>query len=506
MTSFIPSPQQQQYFDWISNGSGSALLEAVAGSGKTTTLIQGLKLMKGDIFFGAYNKKIAEEIASKTSGLPLPGHLNVATMHSAGFSIWRRQAPRVKVDQNKVTGIFNSLIPNDSSEHELLSPVVQLVSLAKQAAFGAVRIASEHDWLNLVDHFSVDCREREDVVVALAKKILAASIAADTEIIDFDDMILAPLVHKCKCPKQYDWVLIDEAQDTNASRRALALLMLKRGGRLVAVGDPHQAIYGFTGADSDALELIASAVSAIRIPLTVSYRCPQTVTALARTWVNHIESHPSASKGSVQQLKSHELLYTEAHPGDAILCRFNAPIIGLAYGFIAEGIPAKIEGRDIGKNLQALARRWRVKTPSVLIDKLAEYQDRETTKLRVRQKESLAVAVEDKVRCLLVLIDRCVRLDSNVKDIVSAVCAEIDNLFGDNVGKEFVLFSTIHKSKGREWKRVFWLQSEPPKWVRKDWERQTELNLNYVACTRAMSELYLVPAPLKGEAKMREAV
>jgi DNA helicase-2/ATP-dependent DNA helicase PcrA len=502
MTPFIPSPQQQQYFDWIQNASGSALLEAVAGSGKTTTLIQGLRLMKGDIFFGAYNKKIAEEIASKAPNL---SNLNVATMHSAGFSIWRRSAPRVKVDQNKCTGLFNSMVPNDSTDHELLSPVIQLVSLAKQAAFGAVRVASEHDWLNLVDHFSVDCREQEDKVVALAKRILAASINDDVNTIDFDDMILAPLIHKCKSVKQYDWVLIDEAQDTNASRRALALLMLKRGGRLVAVGDPHQAIYGFTGADSDALELIAQAVSAVRIPLTVSYRCPQTVTALARTWVNHIESHPAAPQGSVTKLASHDLLYTQAHPGDAILCRFNAPIIGLAYGFIAEGVPAKIEGRDIGNNLKVLARRWRVKTPSVLIDKLAEYQDRETTKLRVRQKESLAVAVEDKVRCLQVLIERCVRLDPQVKDIVSAVCAEIDNLFGDNVGKEFVLFSTIHKSKGREWARVFWLQSEPPKWVRKDWEHQTEKNLSYVACTRAMSELYLVPTPPKGEAKMREA-
>jgi hypothetical protein len=53
---FVPSLQQQSFFDWINTGSGSCVLEAVAGSGKTTTLIEALKLMKGTIFFGAYNK------------------------------------------------------------------------------------------------------------------------------------------------------------------------------------------------------------------------------------------------------------------------------------------------------------------------------------------------------------------------------------------------------------------------------------------------------------------
>ena len=496
MSTFSPSPQQQQYFDWITQSTGSAILSAVAGSGKTTTLIQGLALMKGDIFFGAYNKKIAEEIQAKAPKLP---NLNVATMHSAGFSIWRRVARNVKVDQNKCTGIFNALFPDDSDDRQLQGPVLQLVSLGKQAAFGAINTPSHSSYCDLIDHFSVDCHNREDRVIDLAVKVLAQSDKDDVDLIDFDDMIRAPLLHKCKSVKQYDWVLIDEAQDTNASRRALALLMLKRGGRLVAVGDPHQAIYGFTGADSDALDLIATAVSAIQIPLTVSYRCPQAVTELARTWVDHIQSTPTAPQGEVIKLQHADDLFKEAKVGDAVLCRFNVPIIGLAYRFIAEGVPAKIEGRDIGKNLQALARRWRVKSPQVFLEKLGTFQDKECSKLRIRQKESLAVAVEDKVRCLQVLVQRALKLDPGCSDVVTAVCSMIDELFGDNVGPNVVLFSTIHKSKGREWTRVFWLQTEAPKWVRKDWERQTELNLNYVACTRSMDQLFLVPVLVKEE-------
>jgi superfamily I DNA/RNA helicase len=311
--------------------------------------------MSGSIFFGAYNKKIAEEIKAKAPNLP---NLNVSTMHAAGFSIWRQAAKNVRVDADKVNKIFLKMVPK--SDNDLVGAVCQLVSLAKQAGFGAVHSPTDSHWMDLIDHYNVDCLDQDAKVLDLAKMILAESNRMNTETIDFDDMILAPLLARCKA-KEYDWVLIDEAQDTNASRRALALLMLKRGGRMVAVGDPHQAIYGFTGADSDSLDLIAQAVSAVRIPLTVSYRCPKSVTALARTWVDHILSHPDAPEGSVVNLQNHSDLFSHVAAGDAILCRFNAPLVGLVYQFISKGISARIEGRDIGANLKNIVKRFKVK-------------------------------------------------------------------------------------------------------------------------------------------------
>ena len=491
MALFNPSPQQARYFNWITDGKGSALLEAVAGSGKTTTLIEGLELMKGDIFFGAYNKKICEEIKTKAPSLQ---GLNISTMHAAGFAIWRRVANRVQVDGDKVGKIWSRMVPK--TDNDLMGPVCQLVSLAKQAAFGAVLTATDNDWMDLIDHFNVDCLDQDDKAVDLAKMILAENNRTNTETIDFDDMILAPLLARCKA-KEYDWVLIDEAQDTNASRRALALLMLKRGGRMVAVGDPHQAIYGFTGADSDSLDLIAEAVSACRIPLTVSYRCPKKVTELARTWVNHIQSHPSAIEGHVSSLKDFDAIYGAAQAGDAILCRFNAPLVQMVYTFISQGIPARIEGRDIGANLKNIVKRFKVKRAEILLDKLTEYQERETSKLRMKQKESLAVAVADKIKCIQVLVARVTQINPTCTDYPFAVCTEIDKLFGDNVRGNEILLSTIHKSKGREWQRVFFIQTGAPKWIRKDWENQQEINLQYVAVTRSQKELYLVPAPKK---------
>jgi superfamily I DNA/RNA helicase len=64
--------------------------------------------------------------------------------------------------------------------------------------------------------------------------------------------------------------------------------------------------------------------------------------------------------------------------------------------------------------------------------------------------------------------------------------------------------SSIHKSKGREWRRVFWLGMaafQPSKYARKDWQIVQERNLQYVAGTRAMAELVHVHVTGNSEAK-----
>ena len=491
---FTPSPQQFSFYDWIENGEGSCVLEAVAGAGKTSTLINGLNLMTGTIFFGAYNKKIAEEIANRA---PKRDGLFISTMHAAGFKAWRRMAPNVKVDSNKCRDIFRDAASRNPQYTEFEGAVLSLVSYAKQAAVGVTSAINDNSvWIKLIEHFDVETAENDNIVIALSKKLLQKSIEADTKVIDFDDMIYAPLIHKVRC-YEHDWVLIDEAQDTNAARRALALMMLKRGGRLVAVGDRHQAIYGFTGADADALDLIGNAVNAKQMPLTVTYRCPKAVVTYAQQYVNHIQAHESAADGVVRNLLDTEKLVDVAKPGDAILCRFNAPIITTAYSFIAAGVPAKVEGREIGAGLKSLARRWKIKSYTALLDNLDKYREREVAKFRAKEQESRAAGVEDKVECLKVIVARVMKIDPKPFNAVDRVCTEIDTIFGDNVGNECVLLSTIHKSKGREWKKVFWLQTGPSKWARKDWELQQETNLCYVATTRAIEELVLCQTEVK---------
>lgn len=504
--SFIPSIQQKDFFDWIATGNGSCVLEAVAGAGKTTTLIEALKLMTGNIFFGAYNKKIAEEIQARA---PQKDGLSISTMHAAGFKYWRRASSKVRVDNDKCRNIFRELTFRDMQYGMLEGPVLALVSYAKQAAVGVkltvgVSKDSSDDqvWLDLIQHFDVETydqrRDQDNTadVIRLAKDVFLASTGRNSIEVDFDDMIFAPLYHNVRI-FGHDWVLIDEAQDTNASRRELALRMLKKGGRLVAVGDRHQAIYGFTGADADALDLIGAATSAKKLPLTITYRCPKLVVQYAQQWVSHIHAHESAPDGAVIEMPRDTDVSTVAKVGDAILCRYNAPLIKHVYAFIAAGIPARVEGRDIGNGLKALARRWKVKTIASLLDKLDIYADREIAKFTQKEQVSRADAVADKVQCLKVIIDRVQQIDPFTNTPVERVITEIDKIFGAEGNGPVVLLSSIHKSKGREWKNVIWLVAPPSPYAKQQWEVDQETNLNYVAATRAQHTLITIPIDKK---------
>ena len=127
------SPQQQAVFDWVSKGRGSAFVEAVAGAGKTTTIIEACKAMRGYVAFAAYNKKIASEIEAKAAEHALGNRVSVGTFHRFGFSAWRKVAPRAKLDAR---GKQDAITADLAIPAEFCDFVHKLVSLAKNSAVG----------------------------------------------------------------------------------------------------------------------------------------------------------------------------------------------------------------------------------------------------------------------------------------------------------------------------------------------------------------------------------
>ncbi len=326
------------------------------------------------------------------------------------------------------------------------------------------------------------------------------------DLIDFDDMIYLPVVNKSMRVWQNDWLQCDECQDTNNARRALARKMLRPGGRAVFVGDPAQSVYGFVGADCDAMELIKKDFGCIELPLTISYRCPRSVVREAQALVSHIEASDTAPEGVVRSCRQADLLPT-VQPGeingnratrippvetltaqDAILCRKTAPLVSLAFALIRAGMPCHVEGREIGAGLIALTKRWKgIKTATALRTKLEEYRDRETAKLMAKGAETRAEALADRVECLLVLSEGC--------DTVACIQEKVERLFAD--GAPTLTLSTCHRAKGREWSRVFILgryEYMPSPWARQEWQIEQERNLIYVAITRAKHELVYATA------------
>ncbi len=276
---FTPSLQQQDFLRAVDDPNGGSLIVVAGpGSGKTATLIKGMARMRGSIFAGAYNTKMAKELKERTSGL---AGVKAGTFHSAGFGTLRQAIDvRGEPDGKKVRKLVDQYILDKGRVdlNEVATCVTACVSMAKQRGIGALREFPDVDatWIEMIDHFGLDedlpegYEDRMDIVVKFSRVVLQRSntAAKTTGIIDFDDMIYLPLLWNLRFT-QKDWVLVDEAQDTNPTRRAMARKMLKPGGRLVAVGDPRQAIYGFSGADNDALDQITRDFNATEMPLTV---------------------------------------------------------------------------------------------------------------------------------------------------------------------------------------------------------------------------------------------
>jgi superfamily I DNA/RNA helicase len=513
------SPQQEAVISWVKKAQAGLLttraliLVARAGAGKTFTLMATTEVLEGEGFIGAYNKAIADEIKAKlvSKGLD-PRRVNAGTLHSAGMIAWRRIARDVKVERDKVQLIIDALIADlvkkaqvaDSFERaekyrakaatakDLSSFVRKAVSLAKQRAFGFMHSYEDASkWFDLIDHFGLedDLEFEADMeeAVRLCIHVFKTSVSQDRDLIDYDDMILAPLIHNARMwPK--DFVLIDEAQDTNPARRALAIKMLKpKTGILIAVGDPAQAIYGFTGADSDAMDLIKQQLNSDTLPLNVTYRCPKAVVAVAQQWVPDITAHESAPEGLVRVIDETEFANECFRPEDAILCRNTKPLAELAFSLIRRGVACHVEGREIGNGLLQLARKWKIRTLNALSNKLRDYREKETQRFAAKGQEQKAAQVEDKVDTLNCLIAKLV---ADGKTDINDLTTLINELFTD--GGRTLTLSTVHKSKGREWDRVYLLGRNaymPSKWARKEWQQEQEANLCYVAVTRAKAEL-----------------
>lgn len=496
-----PTIQQQAFLDALLETTSNLALIARAGCGKTSTILMAVSALVQrfphlEILVCAFNKAIAAEVATK---LKAAGHadwkkVQASTLHAMGFNLLRFVFKNVKVDDKKVRNLIDA--QNSAVYVEYRDQIAQLVRFAKQAGFGFfpdLPISNTQAWHDLADHYDVNGLEdtslADDLVMA-AQHVYKLSLA-QTDVVDFDDMILFPLIKNLRVKFGKDVIMLDEAQDLSRARQALARKFLRpRTGRMIVVGDDRQAIYGFTGADAAALPNLVQALDATVLPLSVTWRCPRAVVSLAQQLVPDIEAAPEAPEGEVINLSIKDAM-EGIQRSDAILCRNTAPLITLAYKLIRAGKPCKVEGRSIGDGLKNLVLRWKITTIDQLLQRLEAYQDREVQKAQAKGNEAKVEEVMDRCQTLVEICEGCIqRGQRGVSDVVEF----IDQLFADGATNVTVL-ATYHRSKGREWPRVMLLEHSqrcPSRAARQDWQMQQEKNLAYVAVTRAQQTLAFI--------------
>ena len=287
---FSPSPQQQVIFDELAKGLEfcelpffNITVDAKAGSGKTTTIVEGMKYIPREpnaligprIVFLAFNKSIADQLGRKC-----PVGVVCSTFHSLGFRALKGSGvvpPNVKVDGRKAHKLVWNAI-NDRDDPDTRN-VIKLVSMCKTVAADV----SEIDLQSVCDHHDI-ILERPERDFNIVRAVVEATLQ-DTKVIDFDDMLYMPVMHNISFD-HYNYIFVDEAQDTNDIQLEILSRLSAPRSKLVAVGDPHQAIYGFRGANADSMSRITTRFQCKTYPLSVSYRCPKAVVREAQKYLS----------------------------------------------------------------------------------------------------------------------------------------------------------------------------------------------------------------------------
>lgn len=472
-----PSPYQQTILDFLrSNPTTSVIIEAVAGSGKTTAILMALSVIPKDraSVFLAFNKNIQEELNTR-----LPFFTKAYTFHALCMATLNRCRPETTLVKDKCRLILEKLIPAFPRRKPIQDDVLRLVSYAKSAGHGFVAdCPSLHQLVETHDLYNRRLWE----VIEVADQVLIES-NADRSTMDFDDALLYCLEPDVRFNPYYT-VFIDEAQDTNSVQRLILRKLLHPKGRLIAVGDPAQAIYMFRGADHTALDLIREDFQCTSLPLSVSYRCAQSVVREAKEYQPAIEPHPDAPMGLVVKQSTYDTY--DFKPDSAVVCRNNAPLVAFAMSAARRHLPCRILGRDIGASYIKLLKSFKVEELPALTDELNRWYKKEKDDIERSGKLFKLDALDDKYQSLLLFISN----SSNFTQLLDM----IQDLFNDDDSSKLTL-ATVHKSKGLEWESVFILDKDslmPSKYAQTPAALQQEMNLIYVAITRAKLNLFYI--------------
>jgi len=502
------------------------IVEARAGTGKTTTLVEGLKRVKGlpsrltpspqqaavweamasskdakTICFVAFNKAIAEELKNR-----VPGGCEAMTMHSMGFKAVQKFFGRVDVNSYRVQDVIAELLETDIRNLRREKPVVlkateDLVNLCKMNLCNGPHITSgsfDDELLQLAAYYDIDLDGQAEEVFALVPRVLerCKDVGRDGKI-DFADMIWLPVALNLPVFK-YDLLLVDESQDLNRCQQALAM---RAGKRLVLCGDPKQAIYGFAGADAESMprmekELGLTDRGVVHLPLTVTRRCGKRIVEEAKRIVPDFDAFETNPEGLIDRAHypvcgGPSVTYDSlVEDGDMILCRVNAPLVSQCFRFLKAGRKANIQGRDVGQGLISTINKLKAASVERLVRRVSDWLNAEECKENAKRcpSEAKLIALRDRHDCLVCFTEGA--------ETVNQVIAKINAVFTDDKNGAGIRLSSVHKAKGLEARCVFLLEPQgatiPHPMVRSEWQREQEMNLRYVAITRAIEKLVYV--------------
>ena len=551
---FNPTEAQKRIYDFIESGRGNGIIDAVAGAGKTTTLIGCVSHIPNinDVIYCAFNTSIRKELQRKFK--EANQNVKVSTIHALGFQMLRA-TKNFHLDDYK----YNHIIKDPQFFDTLIPEIDKILSFHSHPTIAELRQLEERrdilDWnekndLNegqqyvgkiirrlldinqkyrctleeddvkcyeaMIRHFGIipyyeQCMSNySDEIAAyftLHQKLIKEgnSMAISHGIIDFTDQIYLPFIMNLTAQKKYGFVFVDECQDLSKAQVKIVEKYLREDGRLLAVGDPYQAIYGFAGADCNSFQRVTDSFNCTVLGLTDCFRCPQDIIRLTQSLRSDIKGFKDYS-GKIYKIPNREVLIN-IKEGDLVICRTRLPLRALAIKLINKDFKVKIHPDELLEFMGDYKKNFtpqelRIVLNDDIIDQFFEYA-KERNRKRITRENQNTDAIIRKILIKEEVDSMVETLDFLKKKYFDWHLNTLDNILKrlklmlSNPSDDAIRISTIHRAKGLENDRVFILEYDklpPPREL--EWENIQERNLHYVAVTRSKEELYLCDSQL----------
>lgn len=481
------SEEQVAIIKWFSQTkTGNLIVAALAGTGKTFTITHGFKYApEQDIAYLVFNAKNRKEAEAKITD----PRVDIMTLNACGKrcigSVWRGSQPDDNVEFDRIERAFPN-IPEEAA-----TATNRLVAFAKNTFIG---LPTVDQLTQLAIDRDINCGLQDDdekdafPESKLAEIALAAmKLAMEKDPANrhsFNDQVWLSVAMNWVRPS-YDLVVVDETQDMNMPQLAMVRRLVRKTGRCAVVGDQNQAIYGFRGAAQNGMDLMRDALNATTLPLTITRRCPKAVVQLAAQIVPTYRAADDAPEGELMSCNEVELM-SRVKIGDAILSRANAPLMSICLQLLKRGTPARIEGRDIGKQLAGMVSKMKARSVPDFLRRLSRWEDKQLKRIKdTRGYEAKAAAIRDMADTLEAVAEGCASVDEIVLRIKSMFVNS-----DDASAKPAVVLSSVHKAKGLEWDNTFLLDwTFGARKAKTPAEEQEEKNIRYVALTRSKRTL-----------------
>lgn len=492
------SKYQEEIFNEVEKGNSNLVINAVAGSGKTTTIVECCKRLSCErdrVKFLAFNKSIVQELESR-----IGSYADVSTMHAFALSIIKKAYNNklrhryVKIDNNRwgkyiadtIYSLSDEITPDTDKKavFKFRCNVTKVFNLARVNLIKCEDVAAIRSIM--ADYGITPMFDEIDVI----SKLLAQAYTMPKNLtIDFTDMLTIAATELRNDIPTFDYVFIDECQDLSKVQREI-MLVAARNGKFIAVGDKRQAINGFCGADAKSFESIVSIPNTKVLPLSVNYRCGRKMIELAQGIVPQITACDNAIEGIVEKVKKLEL--GMFHEGDMVLCRKYGPLVQLCLSLIKSGKLANVKGNELASEL----RQMFINADCEDFEGVVRYTENELSKLReyLMKTYGMDCKAAEATKPYMALSDKCECMLHLAKEAGGKVKELIDKVFSEKNMEYAINLMTIHKAKGLESDRVIFLSpkldmKKSPKM--RQWQFEQEKNLQYVAITRARKELIL---------------